>query len=460
MRKNSKTIKYSNTLIFRYRTMESLFKSKDRQELMNSYIYLSRFDDLNDPLDGYIDLEFEGDKNLWKNLFEHFIYSYFSVVNVGLHSISIKKKIEIEKLLGLLFDSYLLHDVTDEKINSKNLCNDILNCKLVDRLINKYSERKVSLDELYEGLLVLHDHMLKSEAEKEGSTVITILDLYNNVIKDNKKVSFKLIEMYGFFLHEKYQSQDFSKISHISTFFPSYYKKFLKKLMVYNHPRVACFSNNPLSLPMWGYYAGSSTGACLIFKLEHKNGKDFLPLSVKSNPNEDSFDAYEIYDIDYKKYFKKISFFKSLGASLPPNDLKNYWYKNAEKSKYISFDLDLEEKCFEEVEKILSTKKSDWKHEEERRLFDWYGNTFLHPENIERLYYSIESLYGVIFGINSSFSDIQEIISILEKKAKGLKKGSQINLYMVEYEQSNLSKHQFGVIDKNGARYILDKQQS
>lgn len=53
-------------LFYRFRTIENLFNFN---ELVNQEIYLSPVQDLNDPLEGFLNIFFDGDFVLWNNFF-------------------------------------------------------------------------------------------------------------------------------------------------------------------------------------------------------------------------------------------------------------------------------------------------------------------------------------------------------------------------------------------------------
>ena len=75
----------------------------------------------------------------------------------------------------------------------------------------------------------------------------------------------------------------------------------------------------------------------------------------------------------------------------------------------INSDLIMNEKIgLESLEKLLSFKSNDWRHEEELRL--------LHQESNKSFGYSNRSLKAIYFGIRANQSDIEIICSIIKSQ--------------------------------------------
>ena len=55
---------------YRFRSLKSLFEFK---ELENQEIYFASPEELNDPMEGFRDLVFKGDKIVWRNFFKHYL---------------------------------------------------------------------------------------------------------------------------------------------------------------------------------------------------------------------------------------------------------------------------------------------------------------------------------------------------------------------------------------------------
>jgi hypothetical protein len=124
---------------------------------------------------------------------------------------------------------------------------------------------------------------------------------------------------------------------------------------------VSCFSKNNLNLLMWSHYADSHQGFCLEFD------SSILPFS-------------KAFEVTYKSEI--------------PN---------------ISSDILMSEQIgTESIEKLLSFKSIEWKHEQELRIF--------HQESNKSYFYPSNSLKAIYFGIRTDVSDIEIICSIIKSQ--------------------------------------------
>jgi len=133
--------------------------------------------------------------------------------------------------------------------------------------------------------------------------------------------------------------------------------------------RISCFCDldNPSSHPtlMWSHYADSHKGICFKYNLENliKHWIKNAPLTI-------------IQPVNYKKTFPKIPI------------------KFNDKDRTITLSMD-----------FLYTKSSDWKYEQEIRVFS--------KSNV--LPINLESISQIHFGCESSISDQIDIINIVRK---------------------------------------------
>lgn len=124
---------------------------------------------------------------------------------------------------------------------------------------------------------------------------------------------------------------------------------------------VCCFSKNNSNLIMWSHYADSHQGFCLEFD------SNFEPFSKN-------------FEVTYKSEIPDI---------------------NAD----LLFNEEVEP---EFLQKLLSFKSIDWKHEEEIRV--------IHKESNKSYNYPTRSLKAIYFGIRANQSDIEIICSIIKSQ--------------------------------------------
>ena len=55
--------------VYRYRSCDA----RNKEDLKNSVIYFANLSELNDPMEGFIDIYFKGDHVIWRNLFRNYI---------------------------------------------------------------------------------------------------------------------------------------------------------------------------------------------------------------------------------------------------------------------------------------------------------------------------------------------------------------------------------------------------
>lgn len=452
----------NDSLIYKYRNMDSLLKF---EELEKNYIHFSPFSELNDPLDGYINIEFEGDNILWTNFFKNYIFSFFAFygyvkINCNHNFISRMPKAFEE---NLLINTGFIHDLIEKHDDLKKQCYELLNSNLVKTIIETLEARvePIYYDELYGYLTKIHDYILQTNSISK--------EVKRTEYKSSQSVELvKLIQ--AFMIHSSIKGID---LLSLCFFFPKHYMDNLSQLM-YEIPYVSSFSKDPLSLPMWGYYANSSKGVCLIFKTTKNNNADvfYLSESPKSKLNGRPVNKvpYRFRKVKYKDSIYKISFFRFLGTQ-SKKVVIDHWYTLDKKVSTKVIDIlkdptQYRTDYWDKWDNIINTKISDWKHEKEYRIFkvdtisDYiYNNKKLNDSVIQenkRLYYDIDSLEGVIFGINTSGDDMNKIISILVKKMNLSKTKSVLNLFVVKYVGSSgkINLKQIGFIDNSSFKLL------
>ena len=417
----------SPLLIYKFRSLERLL---DDGELDKGYIHLSSLWKLNDPLDGYIDFEFDGEKNEWRGFFKFYIYSYFTIRFYSDKNSGPNKKMSIDDLNSMLCDQNFVYSYIERDTDLKDVCNKILDSQFVKGMITQitksvrdapslvtlYKKQPLSSDNLLEYLEELREYIVpiaktdfpsfKETFKNKGEQIPNsdVLELYNQILlRRHKDCSFFV-------------------------FMNNYSKYFLKNLykLIFRTSYIASFSNNLSNIAMWGYYANESKGACLIFKTSKHKGKHALYLS--NAPNEE-YTPRILHKVIYKKILHKAPFFKLLGNNMY-DIINKYWSSNNSKlllsKKNYSDDYTRETQ-----QKVLKTKLQYWKHEEELRIFE-----FIHidePDNISHdgldLYYKIESLQGIVFGCNADVVDIFLSIERIKERVKKSKTSKDIKIY-------------------------------
>ncbi|MCL2817655.1 MAG: DUF2971 domain-containing protein, partial [Clostridiales bacterium] len=208
---------------------------------------------------------------------------------------------------------------------------------------------------------------------------------------------------------------------YFSSGFLSEYIENLPRL-IYPHWYAASFMGNfPESTALWGHYADSHKGVCLIFSTEKSEDTGRLCIDIERSSGcalkEHSFNK-----VSYENERVRVDFFKRLWRQ-PYYIVENEWYTGdaGQKSPLISEtnpSQDVRLEYWNRFLKIQTTKTEDWEKEcEYRLLLDDSFHDF--SELQSRLFnYKFKSLEGIIFGIKTPIDEKAKIIEIIYKKCK------------------------------------------
>ncbi|WP_417573400.1 DUF2971 domain-containing protein [Phascolarctobacterium faecium] len=379
-------------MIYRFRSCRSINEYK---ELLNREVYFSDLQSLNDPMEGVNNIYWNGDKIVWVKFFRVFAEYYLNNTNKNIKQ-EIKENIK-SSFINDIDLKVLIDNIINVKVNQVGLKNILFYvCFILERQDNNVFNNEefhiASRDKLV-SLLVnaikrdgMKEYLDNLNPEREISNLIPIgsSDFYNRIDKFIEEI-----------------------ISNVS-------RKFY----------VACFTTEYSNSSMWGIYADSHRGVCLMFEDNTMNCYE---------------EEMEYKKIDYKNVIEQFNFFELL-VMLKKEDFFSWTSFLDMKSKYYLNELEYFEKQRMFQEKLLDQnlrKLTDWSFEKEYRLI---LNGFLEPkyntaEN-RKIKYNLKSLRGVIFGINTSLQDKKEIfymiLNICQKE-----KSDHIKLYQAVYSYDN-----------------------
>ncbi|WP_294961372.1 DUF2971 domain-containing protein [Sulfurimonas sp.] len=425
---------------YRIRSLESLIGK--HKELDNQEIFFQTPEKLNDPMEGFIEFVFNGDKIVWKNFFKHYIICFEWIfqnyiiygengIQLGVEYIPIFKTFEelespeYKQLISKITESFFE--------NSGELVNEI-----------SQITTDISKDELLRYLYFSHNVLLeivqRTYEDQElmpRRKQITKIDI-NNIKNISKYINAieKLREEYG---HEKVNilHQDsvawyekmmlelncntvMGKETPNKNFilnFNSHYLEALKKL-TYPKVYVASFLENPYNSSTWGNYGENHTGVCLIFKSD----KEQLEFSNVLSGDRPITQSLKFKKVNYDSDFKEINFFESFGL-LTYQKIYS-WYIDESNNESILFDKMFKnedswrEEFWGKFEKNKLIKTKDWHYEKEYRLTYHRLSDYEVPKEHRKLKYDFNSLKGLIFGIKTPLDKKCEIIEIIKNKCK------------------------------------------
>jgi len=475
-------------LLYRFKSARSILEQY--HELENQTIHFSPRENLNDPLEGYINMYWQGDIIAWKGLFKNYIIcleSAFSMYRLG------AQKQQLRKIPIFLVESMLPTESYKEL--SREITNEFIKSSTVDKIISTLGNNniKATRDDLRlflsiihnDGLKIimkyhcLHGFMEKSEwgnFEKYAPSSEQMDKLLNSYLRiqvdetDKKEVLLKISSsiLEEMFLHGKVLI-DITNNEKRMDFYYLFYEfpfNYLQQIENLIHPQcyMACFSGNYSNSSMWGNYADKHRGICMIFKTTEDKNDSYIPIerpcSFDSNGVHKYYINTKLEKVVYGSNYTTINFFEMLGR-LNGNQIK-YWFTDGNKRSNvldkIERDKDEWRKIYWELfNKRYYTKTKEWEFEEEYRLR--IENTFFDYDSNESrdLKYPFDCLEGIIFGIETSEIDKARILEIISKKCvENKRKDFKIYQAYFDEESKSIKSSELKTIERNviEGRYI------
>ncbi|MGE8144484.1 hypothetical protein ACQKP7_04665 [Pseudomonas frederiksbergensis] len=441
-------------------------------ELENLEIYFAPPEQLNDPLEGYREIFFAGDKIVWKNLFKHYL------LLLALKSWELN--CEDEEVFDLADMRANMHRRADglkampgcyecfcemsEKIFASKIVLDY-----IDALSEK--ERKCFKSELIHHFTVLHPLFISVVMEVNQSTWIGYLpykgetfdmDAYQAMcatevtriasqdsaekrLEYHKEAALNKSRL-GIFLGNtgSLKGKELALIVLLREFSGAFCDG-LDELM---YPRwyVACFMGECKNSSIWGTYGDNHKAICLKFKADVDKGVAALMLKV---PKESSskkivydFKKMPFQEVFYDVEFAEVDFFRTMGNTSPEALLMD-WHSHGD-LKFSSscgwlFSEDPNDrvKHWEMFNRTLTSKLNHWGAEKEFRVV-LRSNMDLADPSTRKLRYKFKSLEGLIFGISTSVADKIKAIGVIKALCKKHKRNN-FKFYQAYYDPASKS---------------------
>ena len=438
--------------LYRYRNVKSALR-----ELKDRTFYFATRDELNDPIEGYVIVYWQGDKPAWEGLFRNYICSLFYTIHIYLIKTSTMK---IDKsaydILEEIKDEIILLDIHQfDNSPLGNIFQEIgdkfLNETLVRQFIEFYGNDncKCYTKKLAMSLRALHkvaSHICKKAYERFNNIKNTSDDLkikeeipfpVEVFKKQNESKSLqsscKIENLFFDSLELRQMEQIKNDILNILDLilrmsFPVMYVEQLKTIM-YDAGYIVCFSERGNNSAMWGKYANDHKGVCLIYETQNIDKKEFISINDQD---------FEIHKVTYSNKTIKRNFFKSLSRLTDDNrtswltgenNIKSIYLKNPSYYKNVKF----QKEYYFDFKKIFCTKMNDWKNEEEQRVILRSNDKNLPPEK-RTFKYNIQSLKGIIFGIRTPLPDKFKIIQQVQEMKDDL---TNFEFFQAEYDDVN-----------------------
>lgn len=423
------------------------------QELENQQIYFCSPEGLNDPLEGFKHIFWQGDHIAWRNLMRHYLLNLMLATSIALLT---GKEFNSEMCDSLVHQTD--HDLPQTPIRDiyAAVCTDFFKHPAPDRLISALSAnaRQVKRAELQFCFRLIHPLAARSvltALAKRGLVHMQTtreLDTQIDAVNESLDNLFRAHEDAGEISELIFSVGEdlISQLSLINNFnspvtperrpglfiirnFPNYYVSSLERLL-YPDWHVACFATDPTNSAMWGSYGDSHRGACLMFKANvDPEGARTLDLyrvnSWSIGPDEVvphyAYVPHRFEQVRYTTEFAEVDFFESI-ATLPRIKLAEFWFAgpNGERSttaeRMLREDEAWRQEYWRKFSIIFSTKSEEWAHEKEVRLVLHSIFQSFEDKESRKLRYRFSDLAGIAFGIKTTEDDKLRIMRIIEKK--------------------------------------------
>lgn len=430
-------------------------------ELEKNYFYFALPNELNDPMEGFINMYWEGDIVLWKNFLKHYLYTLINTIIC----IYIEPKAKEDPLPIFFnetnFPTKEMQNIFEEIRDSFFSADDIkefleyltcVNHKIYIQEMKNYL-RFIQIETLSIILNVLKRHGLLNwnlhadnnlgifkqfksimpKVEREYNDLIKVLFTAVQSIQKELSLSIKIDS-------KKIENKEIKNFILID--FPDRYIEEVKALS-FSPPCVTCFMEDYKSPAFWGYYGGNHYGICLIFDDENTNNE--IHFDFKTSWGGISCSTQKI---KYQCNYPDVNFFRMLGA-LPLFTIDHCWLTDWEGNSssflrinddYLSDDWRKEYN--KNTQEIFSIKLPDWQKENEHRIILGKNLVAGDTEDSRKFRYDFNLLKGIIFGVRTPDSYKIKIMDVINEKCKNTER-NDFKFYQTFYNESN------GLLDIN-----------
>lgn len=454
--------------LYHYRSIESALL-----EIEKGTFHFAAREELNDPLEGFVRVFWQGDQAAWEGLFRNYICSVSQAMEMYLlqgnedilhHKTLIVNlncfdKVPYGEVLKVLGDTFLADKEIQRfaefygghrlKVREEEL-------RLILRFIHRkalvlcaevYRDRNM-LPEEEAGSLLKQWDSLKGQPFPFDEMEKVILDekqrrILSKVAEDflEDAMEFQYIRL-GFddetFLYGKRSDENRGPVKEniitqarqhrnyitVVVDFPGVYVEQLKD-MVYPESYVVCFSGKNDNSAMWGNYADNHRGVCLIYDTDEENR---INMNIQGQKV-----SIEAKPVRYEGDPVERNFFETFGRLTMKEIAVWLTGRNGLSSCYDAFmEKQVWRDSYWEAYDIKTYRKiKAWEPENEYRLA--LTNTFYQfskPES-RNLLYNRSAFKGVIFGIKTSEYDKKRIVERLLAYAEEL---PDFTFYQAEYD--------------------------
>jgi hypothetical protein len=443
--------------LYRFRPLYWLL---DKGELRNQEIYFAAPEQLNDPMEGFRDIFWNGDAIVWTNFLKHYVVcldnAFSQWMICGENEALNWSNIPVFNL-GNLNDG-IPHKALETEVISALLaepCIQALVAALADRS-QFYPIRRDELSAHLRNVHMLAIHHLRQAYVRRGmqpeapeanaqadafrGAVTTMLQSLTAIQAMGREQPIDEHQIDAFYLAQSkmigeldfihFYNGDFNVAEANRAFvcvtFP---QEFVRKVetLIYPDWYTACFMRDCRNSAVWGTYGDNHRAVCLQFRVDRDGDRPGLHLKRPAALNRDGpvldFVNHEFHEITYESKHLPIDFFRSLGR-LPISVLRRHWYSDRAGNQspcgddIFRADYAWRARYWEAFYHGITRKLDDWSHEKEHRLIIDNMHWDYRETTQRTLPYRFSDLTGIVFGIKTPLKAKVDICRIIEEKCR------------------------------------------
>lgn len=438
---------------YRFRNVKNLLNKK---ELENSEIYFAAPEQLNDPLEGHINVYWQGDEVIWRNLFRHYLNCV--LLALGLFADAEQKQKTAEWRFLHIRDP-LINGIRAEHIQLRER---IFEHEVIGNYIERIAQtpRRIGPYELNAHLEAIHPFVMFACYEWYGeqanaetnAKVPDFSKFFQGAIgraRSSMQIADQLDAACGNDFEKREEQYKLLMLGAEENSILHYYKSTLdaqdkNRAFVHNdfcrayvlnlrtlmYPRwfAACFMESCSGEAMWAYYGDSHAGVCLKYKtVLDSASRPSLRINMPVGFNGNIIFSYvnlQFLPVNYETAHLEQNFFDTLHAVTIPVLNRQWMYDDQGRKSKCGKRTAVEESdwrtaYWKDARYSTSTKTRAWQAEGESRLvYQSDGFNLDVDTELRAMKYDFSSLDGIIFGIRTPATDKIKIIEIIERKCK------------------------------------------
>lgn len=274
--------------MYRFRAINNLIDGF--HELENQEIYFASPEELNDPMEGYRELYWQGDEIVWKNLLKNYIRSleHIFALTIILNDEGEELTIKDIPIIGVLESKKSKEGI----VITNEIISEFFTHELVNKLPKDLSKRtnKIRRNELLAYLTLIHQYAVTAISKVFLKRNLISKNLFENHVRDFSAIISKVKDLpqqiniiekenkdfdtEAAFLHSKFLGEGIilkktltiqDRLSHNNYFLISEFPlNFLSRLEEYVYPEWYCasFLSDCSNSAVWGHYGENHTGVC------------------------------------------------------------------------------------------------------------------------------------------------------------------------------------------------------